>query len=102
MPSNDREILSAAWESPDDRSRFLHDCIEPGGVAEYSHAGFPAFRVGGRKFASLALVAARQKLLKLFQILFRSFYLPFSCGDVASNQRIVSLSEERSHELLCR
>jgi hypothetical protein len=23
------------------------------GVEEYSHAGFPAFRVGGRKFASL-------------------------------------------------
>jgi len=24
------------------------------GVEEYAHAGFPAFRVGGRKFASLA------------------------------------------------
>jgi hypothetical protein len=24
------------------------------GVEEYSHAGYPAFRVGGRKFASLA------------------------------------------------
>ena len=24
------------------------------GIEEYSHAGFPAFRVGGRKFASLA------------------------------------------------
>jgi hypothetical protein len=24
------------------------------GVEEYSHAGFPAFRVGGRKFASLS------------------------------------------------
>src|SRR5262247_297992 len=24
------------------------------GVEEYDHAGFPAFRVGGRKFASLA------------------------------------------------
>lgn len=24
------------------------------GVEEYSHAGFPAFRIGGRKFASLA------------------------------------------------
>jgi len=24
------------------------------GVEEYSHAGFPAFHVGGRKFASLA------------------------------------------------
>src|SRR6266511_738802 len=27
------------------------------GVEEYSHAGLPAFRVGGRKFASLALQA---------------------------------------------
>jgi hypothetical protein len=28
------------------------------GVEEYSHAGLPAFRVGGRKFASLAAQAA--------------------------------------------
>jgi len=28
------------------------------GVEEYSHAGFPAFRVGGKKFASLASQAA--------------------------------------------
>lgn len=28
------------------------------GVEEYPHAGFPAFRVGGRKFASLASQAA--------------------------------------------
>jgi hypothetical protein len=28
------------------------------GVEEYSHAGFPAFRVGGRKFASLASQSA--------------------------------------------
>src|ERR1044071_4808419 len=27
------------------------------GVEEYSHAGWPAFRVGGRKFASLASAA---------------------------------------------
>ena|SRR2546423_7175543 len=27
------------------------------GVEEYSHAGLPAFRVGGRKFASLASLA---------------------------------------------
>src|ERR1035437_7113449 len=31
MPSNDREILSDAWQWPDDRSRFSHDCIEPRG-----------------------------------------------------------------------
>ena len=29
------------------------------GVEEYSHAGFPAFRVGGRKFASLASHSGR-------------------------------------------
>jgi hypothetical protein len=29
------------------------------GVEEYSHAGFPAFRVGGRKFASLATQGRR-------------------------------------------
>ena len=43
-----REIVSDAWESADDLSGFLE------GVEEYSHAGSPAFRVGGRKFASLA------------------------------------------------
>ena len=43
-----REILCDAWESAGDFSGF------PEGVEEYSHAGSPAFRVGGRKFASLA------------------------------------------------
>jgi len=31
------------------------------GVEEYSHAGLPAFRVGGRKFASLASQAGVRK-----------------------------------------
>ena len=31
MPSDDGEILSDVWESPDDRSRFSQDCAEPGG-----------------------------------------------------------------------
>jgi len=35
------------------------------GVEEYSHAGLPAFRVGGRKFASLASQAEGYGNLKL-------------------------------------
>jgi hypothetical protein len=35
------------------------------GVEEYSHAGLPAFRVGGRKFASLASQAAEYGNLTL-------------------------------------
>jgi hypothetical protein len=34
-------------------------------VEEYSHAGLPAFRVGGRKFASLASQAAGYGILML-------------------------------------
>jgi hypothetical protein len=33
---------------------FRRIALSLGGVEEYSHAGSPAFRVGGRKFASLA------------------------------------------------
>jgi len=33
---------------------FRRIAMSLGGVEEYSHAGLPAFRVGGRKFASLA------------------------------------------------
>jgi len=33
---------------------FRRIALSPEGVEEYSHAGLPAFRVGGRKFASLA------------------------------------------------
>src|ERR1700756_2294739 len=35
-------------------SDFRRIALSLEGVEEYSHAGFPAFRVGGRKFASLA------------------------------------------------
>jgi len=37
---------------------FRRIALELEGVEEYSHAGLPAFRVGGRKFASLASQAA--------------------------------------------
>ena len=33
---------------------FRRIAVSLEGVEEYPHAGFPAFRVGGRKFASLA------------------------------------------------
>src|SRR5258705_4152175 len=54
MPSDDGQIR------PEDRSRpmtaadFRRIAVTLEGVEEYSHAGLPAFRVGGRKFASLA------------------------------------------------
>ena len=35
-------------------SDFRRIALSLEGVEDYSHAGFPAFRVGGRKFASLA------------------------------------------------
>jgi hypothetical protein len=35
-------------------SHFRKFALSLAGVEEYPHAGFPAFRVGGRKFASLA------------------------------------------------
>lgn len=37
---------------------FRRIALSLDGVEEYSHAGLPAFRVGGRKFASLASQAA--------------------------------------------
>src|SRR5215467_11144283 len=36
---------------------FRRIALSLDGVEEYSHSGLPAFRVGGRKFASLALQA---------------------------------------------
>jgi hypothetical protein len=54
MPSDDGQILPEVWGAPDDRSRFSQDALSLEGVEEYSHAELPAFRVGGRKFASLA------------------------------------------------
>ena len=39
-------------------ANFRRIALRLEGVEEYSHAGWPAFRVGGRKFASLASQAA--------------------------------------------
>jgi hypothetical protein len=53
-PSDDGQRFPEGREATDDRNSLSQVCTEPGGVEEYSHAGWPAFRVGGRKFASLA------------------------------------------------
>src|SRR5437016_7570913 len=46
------------WSRPLTAAGFRRIARSLEGVEEYSHAGLPAFRVGGRKFASLASQAA--------------------------------------------
>jgi len=53
MPYDDGQILPDVQESPD-AADFRRIALSMAGVEEYSHAGLPAFRIGGRKFASLA------------------------------------------------
>ena len=53
MPSDDR-ILRDLRGHPMNAADFRRIALSLEGVEEYSHAGLPAFRVGGRKFASLA------------------------------------------------
>ena len=53
MPSDDRilrDVRSYLMTAAD----FRRIALSLEGVEEYSHAGLPAFRLGGRKFASLA------------------------------------------------
>jgi hypothetical protein len=55
MPCANGEIrYSDQWESPHDRGRLSQDCPELGRRGSVHYAGLPAFRVIGRKFASLA------------------------------------------------
>src|SRR5215472_15718307 len=54
MPSDDGEILPEVSESPMTAADFRRIALSLEGVEEYSHAGLPAFRLGRRKFASLA------------------------------------------------
>ena len=54
MPSDDGQILPNLHSHPMTAADFRRIALSLKGVEEYSHAGFPAFRVGGRKFASLA------------------------------------------------
>src|SRR5215469_3966247 len=48
------ELLSKQRHSAMNAADFRRIALSLNGVEEYSHAGLPAFRVGGRKFASLA------------------------------------------------
>ncbi len=54
MPSDDGQILRNLRSRPMTAADFRRIALSLEGVDEYSHAGLPAFRVGGRKFASLA------------------------------------------------
>jgi hypothetical protein len=54
MPSDDAQILRNLKSHPMTAADFRRIALSLKGVEEYSHAGLPAFRVGGRKFASLA------------------------------------------------
>ena len=54
MPSDDGQILRSLRSHPMIAADFRRIALSLEGVEEYSHAGLPAFRVGGRKFASLA------------------------------------------------
>src|SRR5256714_2526457 len=58
MPSNDGQILRNLRSHPMNAADFRTIALSLEGVEEYSHAGLPAFRVGGRKFASLTSQAA--------------------------------------------
>lgn len=52
--SDDRQIFHNLQSQPMTAADFRRIALSLDGVEEYSHAGLPAFRVGGRKFASLA------------------------------------------------
>jgi hypothetical protein len=54
MPSDDGQILLSTGVTPMTAADFRRIALSLEAVEEYSHAGLPAFRVGGRKFASLA------------------------------------------------
>ena len=61
MPSDDGQILRDLQSHPMTAADFRRIALRLEGVEEYSHAGLPAFRVGGRKFASLASQAGVRK-----------------------------------------
>src|ERR1700716_3398671 len=54
MPSDDGHIVRNLRSHPMTAADFRRIALSLEGVEEYSHAGLPAFRIGGRKFASLA------------------------------------------------
>jgi hypothetical protein len=54
VPSDDGQIVRHLQSHPMTTADFRRIALSLEGAEEYSHAGLPAFRVGGRKFASLA------------------------------------------------
>src|SRR5258708_29976888 len=54
MPSDDGHILRSLRSHPLTAADFRRVALSLEEAEEYSHAGLPAFRIGGRKFASLA------------------------------------------------
>src|SRR3984893_14961835 len=54
MPADGGQILRNLRSHPMTAADFRRIALSLEGVQEYSHAGVPAFRVGGRKLASLA------------------------------------------------
>ncbi len=54
MLSNDGQILRDLWSHRMTAADFRRIALGLEGVEEYPHGGLPAFRAGGRKFASLA------------------------------------------------
>src|SRR6201988_3060644 len=54
MPPDDGQMLRNRGSHPMTAADFRRIALSLEGVEQYSHAGLPAFRVGGRKFASLA------------------------------------------------
>src|SRR6202790_405439 len=54
MPSDDGQILRNLRSHSMTAADFRRIALSLERVEEYAHAGLPAFRVGGRKFASLA------------------------------------------------
>jgi hypothetical protein len=54
IPLGDGQILRNLGSHPMTAADFRRIALSLERVEEYSHAGLPAFRVGGRKFASLA------------------------------------------------
>jgi hypothetical protein len=58
MPSDDDQIWRSLRSQTMTAADFRRIALSLEGVEEYSHAGLPAFRIGGRKFASLASQAA--------------------------------------------
>jgi len=56
MPSDDSRIIRTLQSHPMTAANFRSMALRRG-VAEYSLAGVPAYRLGGRKFASPAFEA---------------------------------------------